>query len=219
MSTTPKLSIEDLSISLGGTVILERVECDITSGVLGIYGPNGSGKSTLMRTIAGIYLPRSGRIQIAGHDLEQAPVLARQQLGYVPEHADLYPYITCRELCDTVGALRGDHSGGWKEQLAAVGLQGKEDMKLGTLSAGQQRKVTLLVALCGSPQVLLLDEPTKALDQQSLGFLNEIIQDWKDQQKLILLTSHLRTYLETYCAEYLILSNKHATLSDTLPPV
>ena len=128
--------------------------------------------------------------------------LAWQHLGYMPEHADLYPHLTCRELAETVTALRGAASDVWLEWLTPLGLQGMEDVRLGTMSAGQQRKVTLILALCGEPTLLLLDEPTKALDEASREFLKEVIQK-KRERSLIVITSHLKEYLQTHCTHFL----------------
>ena len=196
------LHVQELHVALGGERILHGVSFESGPGVLGIWGANGSGKSTLLKTIAGIVQPLDGSVAIAGADLMKEPVKARQHLGYMPEHADLYPHLTCRELAETVTALRGAASDVWLEWLTPLGLQGMEDVRLGTMSAGQQRKVTLILALCGEPTLLLLDEPTKALDEASREFLKEVIQK-KRERSLIVITSHLKEYLQTHCTHFL----------------
>lgn len=200
------LQVEQLTVALGGSDILHGVSFTSSPGVLGIWGANGSGKSTLLRTLAGILQPLYGTIHIAGHNLREQPVKARQHTGYVPEHAELYPYLSCRELAETVSALRGAPESDWREHIAPLGLQGMEDVRLGTLSAGQQRKVTMVLALCGRPTLLLLDEPTKALDTQARNYLDQIINAWKQENKLVVLTSHLPTYLTQHCTHFLCMA-------------
>ncbi|TNE46007.1 MAG: ABC transporter ATP-binding protein [Deltaproteobacteria bacterium] len=200
------LRLDGLHVSLGIYPILHDIHLDCGPGVLGVCGVNGSGKSTLLRTLAGIHEPTQGSISVCGHDLAHEPVEAKRQLGYVPEHAELYPYLSCREICDTVSVLRGAQVH-WEQHLKPLGLSEQSDARLSTLSAGQQRKVTMVAALCGEPAVLLLDEPTKALDQQARGYLDKLIEEWMEKERLVVIASHLFSYLEERCTHYLFLQD------------
>lgn len=213
--TQPWLQLEGLDVHLGIYPILHGLNFSCGPGVLGVCGVNGSGKSTLLRTLAGIHLPAKGRIAVRGHDLVNEPTLAKRHLGYVPEHAELYPYLSCREICDTVSVLR-QATPNWEQHLEPLGLQELSDVRLSTLSAGQQRKVTMVAALCGEPSILLLDEPTKALDIQARSYLDSIMEKWVAQGKLVIIASHLFSYLEERCSQYLFLHAGRQVASGTL---
>lgn len=197
--SSPLLSIQNIDVYLGGHPILQDLSLESGSGILGIVGSNGTGKSTLLRTIAGIIRPLRGEISIVGSSLSTDPVHAKRHIGYLPEHADLYPHLSCTELCEMASILRKGTQEDWKKYVEPLGLKGLEHVRIGLLSAGQQRKVTLLVALCGQPTLLLLDEPTKALDQEARAVLEDILSIWKKKHRLVLLTSHLATYLQHHC--------------------
>ncbi len=201
----PLLGVQNLSVSLGPYDILHDLSFSCGPGVLGVCGINGSGKSTLLRTLSGILKPVEGSISVLGHDLEKEPAQSRKQLGYVPEHAELHPSLSCREICQLVASLRGVEWTEFEDFLQAFGLEGKADVRLSSLSAGQQRKVTMMAALCGEPSLLLLDEPLKALDHASLLVLNEAIEDWRSKQRLVILASHQFDYLTEVCDHFLLL--------------
>jgi len=200
-----KLEVTALEVKLGWKTVLRGIDVLCGPGVIGLCGANGSGKSTLMRTIAGIHQPTKGSISICGFDLQKAPVQARHQVGFYPEYAELYPYLTCGEFLQTIAAFRHVTYDKARQYLKPLGLIDCEDTRLGELSAGQRRKTMLAAALCSRPPILLFDEPTKGLDLQSRDLLAEQLLACKAENKIVILSTHLFEYAEAYCTSYLFL--------------
>ncbi len=186
----PTLRARDVSVRRGGTTILQAVQFELPAGLWALRGANGSGKSTLLRTVAGVLPMASGSLQISGHDLRRDAARARAQLGYVPQSAEFFGYLTVREFLQTVAAFRRtpvDEALALFEQLvhsAAVSA------RISTLSAGQRRKLLFAAAECGHPPVILLDEPTNALDHATVTWLEQALQRWRDQGRLVLVALH-----------------------------
>jgi ABC-2 type transport system ATP-binding protein len=184
------LVAEGLRVRRGGRVVLQRCDLRVFSGITVLRGANGSGKSSLLRALAGILSVAAGRVVIAGHDLEAAPEDARRRIGYVPETPDLFPYLSPRELLEVIAELRGGAVEEALEVMAALGLAGREDEKIATLSLGQRRKVTMAAAACGAPQVLLLDEPFNGLDVDALAALRALLRGWSSADRAVLIATH-----------------------------
>ncbi len=186
----PLIDARDLCLRRGGRRVIDGASLQIGAGVTVLRGANGSGKSTLLRAFAGILHRAGGTVSIAGYDLDRAPEAARAQLGYVPETPDLFPYLTPRELLSVIVDLRG----GTLEQGIAVmvelGLEGREDQRVATLSLGQRRKVTIAAAACGEPRVLLLDEPFNGLDVAALAALHQLLRGWRGEGRAVVVATH-----------------------------
>lgn len=187
---TPLLVAEGLRVRRGGRVVLGRCDLRLFSGITVLRGANGSGKSSLLRALAGILSLAAGRVAVAGHDLDAAPEDARRRIGYVPETPDLFPYLTPRELLEVIAELRGGAVEEALEVMAALGLAGREDEKIATLSLGQRRKVTMAAAACGAPRVLLLDEPFNGLDVDALAALRALLCGWAEDGRAVLIATH-----------------------------
>ncbi len=184
------LRITDLTIRRGGMLVLEEVSVTLGPGLWAVVGPNGAGKSTLLRAIAGVLSPARGRIEIDGHDLWEAPQAARRRLGYLPESPELFPYLTARELLRTVNAVRGLEPQAGEEQFGRWVRPAALDLRIGTLSAGQRRKLALVAATSHEPGLLLLDEPANTLDAAAVQDLRAILSDFREQQRTVLVATH-----------------------------
>lgn len=186
----PLLVAEGLRVRRGGRVVLDRCDLRLGPGLTVLRGANGSGKSSLLRALAGILRCTSGQVRIAGHDLEAAPEEARRELAYVPETPDLFPYLSARELLEVIADLRGGSVDEALAVMAALGLEGREDERIATLSLGQRRKVTIAAAACAAPRVLLLDEPFNGLDVDALAALGELLTRWAGEGRAVLIATH-----------------------------
>ena len=149
----------------GGPDVVHAPALEIGPGLTLLLGPNGAGKSTLLRLIAGVERPREGTIRIAGHDLWQAEVEARQHLAYVPEQPELTPYATIEEIVRLVCRLRGVPERDAAQAIRSVGLADQASRSIRQLSQGQRRRAVFAAARIGRPGVLLLDEPLEAMDR------------------------------------------------------
>lgn len=145
-------------------------------GVLVIRGENGAGKSTLLSMLAGVLTPDSGRILLAGHDLGRDRRRALQSIGYAPDRLDLPPELTTRELVSLVTTLKNTAPAP-ESLLERLGARPFWNDRLGALSLGQRRRTALLLALLGSPPLLILDEPTNGLDAGALDMLAGLLRE------------------------------------------
>jgi len=180
----------DLSLRRGGMIVLERVTLELGPGLIALTGPNGAGKSTLLRALAGVLPPATGRIEIEGHDLWQQPVAARRRLGYLPESPELFPYLTARELLRTANAVRGVDPQAGEEQFARWVRPAALDLRIGSLSAGQRRKLALVMATSHQPPLLLLDEPANTLDAAALADLRALLSSWRAEGRTVVVATH-----------------------------
>lgn len=162
------LAVHDLAAAYGGRRIFSGVNLDLGPGAYALTGPNGSGKSTLLRMLAGAQRPAQGKIVVAGHDLLRDPIAARGCLSYAPDDSPAYPFMTGSEFLRLVAAAKSTVPGPAADSLiAAFGLAPFLDERMDALSLGTQKKLVLAAAWIGDPQVILLDEPSNALDAAS----------------------------------------------------
>ncbi|MCB9749305.1 MAG: ABC transporter ATP-binding protein [Myxococcales bacterium] len=187
---TPALVADAIVVRRGGLRILDGASLRCGPGLFHLTGANASGKSTLLRALAGVLPVARGHVRVAGHDLARAPVLARRALGYMPETADLFPYLRCDELLETVASLRGATRAEALAPLEPLEIGALARARVGTLSFGQRRKLALAAALCGRPRVLLLDEPESGLDSHSLAYLEGHLQELVRAGRTIVVASH-----------------------------
>ncbi|GAB3450476.1 ABC transporter ATP-binding protein [Streptomonospora sediminis] len=166
-----RITAENLTYRYGRTAALSGADVDIGGGVFGLLGPNGAGKSTLLRLLAGILRPRSGRLIVGGHDLRRSPARRgiRRLGGYLPERPELYPHLTTREFLEYTALLNGVADARRRHELAdntmeRLGLTLEARTRIVGLSTGTRQRVALAHALLGEPPLLLLDEPTVAMD-------------------------------------------------------
>jgi ABC-2 type transport system ATP-binding protein len=186
----PRLLATDLLVRRGGAVILDGAALELGAGLFALTGPNGAGKSTLLRALAGVLPLARGRVEIDGHDLWGDPVAARHRLGYLPESPELFPYLTARELLRTSNAVRGLSPAAGEERFGQWVRPAALDLRIGTLSAGQRRKLALVLATCHDPPVLLLDEPDNALDAAAVADLRALVVAWRDEGRTVVVATH-----------------------------
>jgi len=187
----PLLAV-DLLVRRGGVPILEGAGLQLDGGLFALTGPNGAGKSTLLRALAGVQPLAGGRVEIDGHDLWRDPVAARRRLGYLPESPELFPYLTARELLRTANAVRGVAPAAGEDRFAQWVRPAALDLRIGTLSAGQRRKLAPVAATSHEPPVLLLDEPHNALDAAAVADLRALLVAWRDEGRTVVVATHRR---------------------------
>ncbi|MET8679227.1 ABC transporter ATP-binding protein [Streptomyces sp. NPDC004647] len=168
-SGEPAIRARGLSVIRGGRTVLDTLDFDIPRGqVTGLLGPSGCGKSTLMRAIAGTQAKVTGTLDVLGRPAGSAPL--RSLVGYVTQAPSVYADLTARQNLDYYAAVldprlgRGDRRAQVERALAEVDLADHAEALAGTLSGGQLSRVSLAVALLGTPELLVLDEPTVGLD-------------------------------------------------------
>jgi ABC-2 type transport system ATP-binding protein len=192
-----------LSIVRGSAQVLRGLDLTVSEGVItGLLGPSGSGKTTLMRAIVGLQAVRDGRILVLGRNAGTASL--RSDVAYAPQGTSVYPDLS---VVENVGYFaRCVHA---KEEdvdrvLSQVELTPYADRLAGSLSGGQRSRVSLAIALLGSPRLLVLDEPTVGLDPVLREQLWRLFAELAEDGVTLLVSSHVMDEAER-CDDLLLL--------------
>ena len=161
-----------------------------------LVGHNGAGKTTLLKLMLGLIHPSAGTIQVLGDNPAAGEFAARRRLGYLPENVSFNAALTGREILTFYARLKREPVATVPALLDRVGLGAAAARRVGTYSKGMRQRLGLAQALLGSPQILLLDEPTTGLDPALRLSFYEIVQDLRDRGATIVLSSHALTELE-----------------------
>ena len=204
------IEVENLVRRFGAFTAVDGVSLSVVKGeVLGFLGPNGAGKSTTMKMITGFLTPTSGRIRIAGVDLEDDALAAKRIIGYLPEVAPAYPDMTPRSFLTFIADVRGlnatERSWRLDKVIDQVNLKGVLDQPIDTLSKGYKRRVGLAQAILHDPPVLILDEPTDGLDPNQKHEVRELIRIMAPK-KAIMISTHLLEEVEAVCTRAVIIA-------------
>jgi len=160
---TDAVRLRDLHVTRGGREVLHGLDATISSGtIVGLLGPSGSGKTTLLRCLVGVQIIASGEVQVLGTPAGD-PTL-RRRVGYVTQAPSVYSDLTVIENLRYFAAVLGAPASDVARVLTDVGLDDHSSDIVGRLSGGQQARVSLATALLGTPELLVLDEPTTGLD-------------------------------------------------------
>jgi ABC transporter DrrB family efflux protein len=162
-NTGPAVRVRDLHVQRGGREVLRGLTFDVPAGqVTGLLGPSGCGKTTLMRALVGVQSHVTGSIEVLGEPAG-AKVL-RRRIGYVTQAPSVYADLTVRQNLQFFATVLSAGRDSIERAIGYVDLADHADVTVGRLSGGQESRASLAVALLGSPQVLVLDEPTVGLD-------------------------------------------------------
>ena len=171
--------------------------------IVGLLGPNGAGKTTALRMLAGILTPTAGRVTVQRLDLQTHPLEVKRRIGFLSGDTQLYQRLTPREVLRYFGRLYGLADGALTRRIAD--LVAELDMSLfadrpcRTLSTGQKQRANIARAFLHEPDVLMLDEPTAALDVVSGQFITEAIRRERDAGRAVLFSTHIMSEAEYLC--------------------
>jgi ABC-2 type transport system ATP-binding protein len=201
---SPILSAKGLTRAYHNTNVLENVNFDLFPGeVCGIIGPNGGGKSTLLMLLAGLVRPTSGTVKMEGIDTHELAMEKSGAIGLITALAGLYPALTGRENLQYFGGLFGlsneEVSDRAEPFLAELGLTSRADLPVSGYSSGMQQKLSLVRARLLNPRVLLLDEPTAALDPVSADTIYQTMRDLADSGISVAVVTHDLHAAEAIC--------------------
>jgi ABC-2 type transport system ATP-binding protein len=204
------IEVRDLWKTYGSFRALLGVSFDVRRGeILGFLGPNGAGKTTAMKIMTGFIYPASGSVTVGGLDVVENSLEVRRKIGYLPEHAPLYPDLTVTEYLRFCAALRDLPGGRAKARIDAVidlcALVPKRRAPIKTLSKGYRQRVGIAQAILHEPEVLILDEPTVGLDPNQVVPIREIIRD-VGRERTVILCSHILPEVEATCGRVVIIS-------------
>ncbi|GAA3502165.1 ABC transporter ATP-binding protein [Streptomyces prasinosporus] len=193
----PAVHAQDLTVVRGSRPVLRGLGFTVPRGrITGLLGPSGCGKSTLMRAVVGTQAKVTGTLDVLGRPAGHPSL--RTRIGYVTQAPSVYGDLTVRQNLDYFAAILDPGKAGADRRhdvervLADVDLTGHADSLAGTLSGGQRSRVSLAVALLGTPELLVLDEPTVGLDPVLRRDLWQLFHSLaEDRGATLLVSSHV----------------------------
>jgi len=217
--TTPVLQLHDVRLQRGARQVLRGASFDVGQGELvAVMGPSGSGKTTILRAIAGLEVFQDGRVTVGGvsltagdHDSATLRAL-RRQIGLVFQFHCLFEHVSALEnVClapvHAHGVRRDEAERHARELLKAFGVDHRVAALPRELSGGEAQRVAIARALAVNPRVLLMDEPTVALDQERCGELGVLLRNLVGQGRTLLVVTHDEEFARTYATRTLRLSD------------
>lgn len=179
--------------------------------IIGFLGPNGAGKSTTIKAIVGIHLPTEGHIEVNGYDVAVQPVLAKQQIGFVPDHYALYENLSGREYLNYIADLyevsQKDRDAFLEEFLDTLAMRDAIDNKIQTYSHGMKQKIAIMASIIHNPKIWILDEPLTGLDPVSIFQVKQCLKRHAENGNIVFFSSHLIDIVEKLCDRIIIISN------------
>jgi ABC-2 type transport system ATP-binding protein len=213
------IAITDLVKVYDGFRAVDGLSLRVEAGeILGLVGPNGAGKTTTLRCLSGVIPPTSGRIALAGFDLESRPVEAKRELAFVPDEPRLFEHLTAWNHVQLFSRLYGVEDGLERGRglLEEVGLADRLHAFPAELSRGMKQKLLLACALLHRPRALVFDEPLTGLDPASMRRTKRTIVATARQGAAIIVSSHMLQLVEEVCDRILIIQHGRRVLEGTL---
>jgi len=204
------LEVREVTKRYGALTAVSRVSFTVKPGeVLGYLGPNGSGKSTTVKMLTGLMPPTSGHILFDGADIQEDLVAHKARVGYVPEEAHVYTYLTGPEYLRLCGRLRGVPSSALEQKidrfLHLFGLDVDYHATLSSFSKGMRQKILLSAALIHNPRLIILDEPVSGLDVGTALVLRAVVRALAADGRIIFYSSHELETVEKLSTRVIIL--------------
>jgi ABC-2 type transport system ATP-binding protein len=207
--------VEGVSKLYGQQKALDQVSFSIKPGeIVGFLGPNGAGKSTMMKIITGFVPASSGKVEVVGLNIKNAPLKIKARTGYLAEQNPLYYDMYVKEYLHFIAGvfkLKKPRER-IRDIIETVGLEVEQNKKIGALSKGYKQRVGLAQALLHDPEVLILDEPTTGLDPNQLEEIRGLIKKI-GAKKTVMLSTHIMQEVEAICDRVIII-NKGKIVAD-----
>lgn len=203
-----EIEVRNLTKIISGNLILDNINIKMTRGkIYGLKGKNGSGKTMLMRAICGLILPTEGEViidgQVLGKDISFPNSLGAliESPGFIANYSGFKNLKILSEIQDKIDDNKIN------EVLAMVGLDPKEKKKFKKYSLGMKQKLGIAAAIMEEPEIIILDEPTNALDESSVISLRKTLQKYRDAGALIIISCHDSEELEFLSDEIFFMEN------------
>jgi len=205
------LTIEDLSFAYpDGTEAVRGVSLHVPRGLFGLLGPNGAGKSTLMQMLATLKRPGRGAIRFGDIDVLAEPHRLRERLGYLPQDFGVYPHASARDLLDHLAVLKGVVGRAERREmvealLRIVNLWDARDRAVAAFSGGMRQRFGVAQALIGSPELIIVDEPTAGLDPEERNRFHDILIGI-GERAVVILSTHIVEDVANLCERMAVLA-------------
>jgi ABC-2 type transport system ATP-binding protein len=189
-------------------------------GILGLLGPNGSGKSTTVSILTGLLEPSGGTVLFNGRPVRDDLLAYKARIGYVPEEAVLYTYLTGPEYLSLVGGLRGIPEPRLRQKIDGLitlfGLHDDVYAPMSAFSKGMRQKILISGALLHDPRIVNLDEPNSGLDVTTALVLRRLVQRLAAEGRMVVYSSHVLEIVEQVATDVLILHDGHVVAHDSV---
>ncbi len=218
------LHIKNLSKTYSnGVKAITDFSLNIGNGMFGLLGPNGAGKSTLMKIIAGLENADTGSIIFNNTNILNDPTFIKKQLGYLPQDFGVYPHLSAFQLMHHLAVLKGIEKEGRKDHildlLSRVNLYEFRNKEVQHFSGGMRQRFGVAQALLGTPQIVIVDEPTAGLDPQERNRFNNLLSEI-GEQIIVVLSTHIVEDVRSLCSQMAIVNSgkliAHGAPSDFL---
>jgi len=218
---TTALEINDIHKAFGKHKVLDGFSLRLERGeILGLLGPNGCGKSTVLNIICRLLLPDVGQISLMGQPLNRMNNKDHSLVGFCTQRCALYPDLFPAENLHFFGRIHGLSAQECQQRVAELmrtfSLSTFAETRVGQLSGGWQQRLHLAAALIHQPALLVLDEPTAAVDVEARSGLWRLIEDLRDRGMTILLTSHHLAEAERLCNKVALMRNGKVVVSGSV---
>lgn len=215
-----KLTVNEIYKSFGEKNVLKGISFSAESGkALGILGRNGAGKTTLIRIIMQVFGADAGTVTLDGEPINTEKV----HIGYLPEERGLYPKQKIMTQLLYFAELKGVDKKQAKitadKYFKELGIEQYKNVRLDTLSKGNQQKIQLIAALIADPDIVILDEPFSGLDPVNAGMLKNIVKELIKDGKMVLFSSHQMNYIEEFCDDIIILNGGKSVLDGSIKKI
>ena len=204
------IELEHASKDYGGIPGLRDVSFRVPKGqTVGLLGRNGAGKTTALNLMTGYFPPTQGKVRIGGKDMLADPRACKRMIGYLPEKPPLYDEMTVEDYLTFVSELREVVKKANKAHVdEIIGLCALKEVRhrvIGHLSKGYRQRVGIAQALCGAPEILILDEPTVGLDPKQTVEMRELIRKLGEDHTVVF-SSHILSEVQQLCSRVIILN-------------
>lgn len=198
------IECRDLTKQYGTFTAVDHLNLTVRKGeIFGLLGPNGAGKTTTILMLLGLTEPTSGSVKVLGLDPARQPLSVKARVGYLPDQVGFYDHLTARENLHYIAKLNGirepEMSKRINEALDQVGLSNVADRRVKTFSRGMRQRLGVAEILIKQPQLIIMDEPTLALDPEAVREFLDLIRQLKANGITILLSSHLLQQVQAVC--------------------
>lgn len=220
MAIKMNLTVNEIYKSFGEKQVLKGICFSAESGkALGILGRNGAGKTTLIRIIMQVFGADAGTVLLDGKEIDTEKI----HIGYLPEERGLYPKQKIMTQLLYFAELKGIDKKSARataeKYFKELQIEQYKNVRLDTLSKGNQQKIQLIAALISDPDIVILDEPFSGLDPVNANMLKNIVKELISEGKMVLFSSHQMNYIEEFCDDIIILNGGKAVLSGSIKQI
>lgn len=204
------IELKNVTKKFGAAPVVDGLSFEVKKGeIIGFLGPNGAGKTTTMRMITGFFPPTSGTVKVAGFDVAEKPLEAKEKIGYMPENVPLYKEMDVlsylRFVAEVKGVKKEKIGSSMTKAMEEAGITGVKDRIIGRLSKGYRQRVGIAQAIINDPEVLILDEPTVGLDPKQIKEIRELVKKMKGDRTIILST-HILPEVSMTCDKVIVIN-------------